>query len=325
MKKGKLIALIVAGVLLITGSFFMVMGLSLAKGSATESKLMQQEVLVQESFENIQIDTEDCDVNFVPYNGTVDARVVILEQERAKHSVLVEDGTLKIKMTDGRNWTDYVGIFGITEQMVMTVYLPSAEYESLQIRTTTGDIALAQEPFFRDAVLRTNTGDISCVGVSGDALDCMTSTGDISVQNSAPNMLKLQSNTGDFKISTVASDEIHMTTNTGEVDAQNVNALTFTSDTDTGDVELEKVLAEDYLQIFTDNGDVEIENSDAGTVNIETNTGDVSGNFLTSKWFQARSDTGNVTVPNTREGGECRIETDTGDISFFYDGSREIG
>ena len=317
MKKGKLIALIVAGVLLITGSFFMVMGLSLAKGSATESKLMQQEVLVQESFENIQIDTEDCDVKLALLSGREDCMVEIRSFQSVNHTATVEDGILKIKMNDKRNWTDYVGIFGVTEQMEMTVYLPAAEYESLQIRTTTGDVALTQEPFFRELVLRTNTGDIFCVGVSGNALDCMTSTGDISVQNSAPNMLKLQSNTGDFKISTVESNEIHMTTNTGEVDAQNVNVLTFTCDTDTGDVELEKVMAEDYLQIFTDNGDVEIENSDAGAVNIETNTGDVSGHFLTAKWFSAHSDTGNVNVPNTPEGGDCRVETDTGDIRFW--------
>ena len=318
MKKGTIIALIVAFLLILTGGVILVMGLSYAGDSAQESKLTQQEMTVKESFDSIHIDTADCDVNFAMFSGRDDCMVAFREMDGVNHSVVVEDGTLKIKMTDDRKWTDYVlsEATAITEQMEMTVYLPAAEYESLQIRTTTGDIVLAQEPVFLDVLLRTNTGDISCTGVSGDALDCMSSTGDISVQNSAPNILQLQSNTGDFAVSAVAGNEIHMKTNTGEVDAENVNVQMFTCQTDTGDVELEQVLAEDYLQVFTDTGRVEVDNSDAGTVNIETDTGDVSGNFLTPKWFQAYSNTGDVQVPHTRDGGECRIQTDNGDIHF---------
>lgn len=319
MKKGKLIALIVAIVLIFAGGILLVLGLSFAADSKPESKLNRQEIIVKENFDSIDIHTEDCGVKLALLSGQDDCMVEIRSFQSVNHTATVENGTLKIEMIDERNWSDHIGIFnmfGNVESMEMTVYLPAAEYESLQIRTATGDIMLTQKPFFREVVLRTSTGDISCVGVSGDMLDCMTSTGDISVQNSVPNMLKLQSNTGDFQVSTVAGDEIHMTTNTGDVDAENVDVLAFTCDTDTGDVELEKVLAEDYLQVFTDNGDVEIENSDGGDVNIETNTGDVSGRFLTPKWFQAYSDTGNVNVPHTREGGECRIQSDTGDIHF---------
>ena len=315
MKKRTMIALIVAGVLIIIGGIMLVMGLSFAGDSTQKSELIRQEITIQERFDTIAIDTEDCDVKFAMFSGRDDCMVEIRPYQNVKHTAAVEDGTLKIKMIDKRNWTDHINI-GWTESMEMTVYLPAAEYESLQVRTATGDITLGQEPFFREVMLRSNTGDISCTGVSGDMLDCMTSTGDISVQNSAPNILQLQSNTGDFAVSVVAGDEIHMRTNTGEVDAENVNVQMFTCKTETGDVELEKVLAEDYLQVFTDTGSVDVDNSDAGTVNIETNTGDVSGNFLTPKWFSAFSDTGDVTVPNTPEGGECHIQTDSGDIHF---------
>ena len=320
MKKGTIIALIVAFLLILTGGVILVMGLSYVGDSAQESKLTQQEMTVKESFDSIHIDTADCDVNFAMFSGRDDCMVAFREMDGVNHSVVVEDGTLKIKMTDDRKWTDHVGIFhvfGRSESMEMTVYLPAAEYDSLQVKTETGDITLTQEPFFREVMLRSDTGDISCVmGVAGDLLDCMTSTGDITVQNSAPGSIKLQSNTGDLKVSVVAVDEIHMTTNTGEVDAENVNVQMFTCQTDTGDVELEQVLAEDYLQVFTDTGRVEVDNSDAGTVNIETDTGDVSGHFLTPKWFSAQSNTGDVNVPHTRDGGECRIQTDNGDIHF---------
>ena len=315
MKRRTIIALIVAASLIITGGIVLIMGLSFAGSGRQGNGLTSQEITIQESFDKIDIHTADCDVKFAMFSGRDDCMVQIRTQENVSHSAVVEDGTLKIKMIDERNWTDHISI-GWTESMEMTVYLPAAEYESLQVRTATGDITLAQEPVFLQMMLRTSTGDISCAGAGGDVLDCMTSTGDISVRNSAPNVLKLQSNTGDFAVSAVAGDEIHMQTNTGEVDAENVNALMFTCKTETGDVELEQVLAEDCLQIRTETGDVGVENCDAGRVDIETETGDVSGHFRTPKWFSAVSDTGNVTVPNTPDGGECRIQTDTGDIHF---------
>ena len=265
MKKGKIIALIVAGVLVIAGIFLVVMGLSLAKSKPKERTLNQQEILIQESFESIQINTKDCDVSVLPHEGT--ACVTIREMDGVNHSVLVEAGVLKIQMNDQRKWTDYVGIFHVFdnwESMKMTVYLPAAEYASVQVRTETGDITLGQEPFFAAMTLRSETGDISCVGVMGDVLDCMTSTGDISVQNSAPNRTKLHSDTGDLHVQGVAGDEIHLKTNTGEVIGKKSSARMVTCSSDTGDVELEGVLVEDYLQIFTNTGEVGIENCDAG-------------------------------------------------------------
>ena len=316
MKKGAIIAVVVAFLLILAGVVLLVLGLSFAGEPTQESKLIQQEITINESFENISIDTEDCDVKFAMFSGRDDCMVAFREMDGVNHSVVVEDGTLKIKMTDDRKWTDYVGIFhfGRTETMEMTVYLPAAEYDSLQVRTETGDITLTQEPAFIEMVLRSGTGDISCTGVSGDVLDCMTSTGDITVHNSVPNLMKLQSNTGDFEVSVVAGNEIHMKTNTGEVDAENVNVQMFTCQTETGDVELEQVLTDDYLQIRTDSGDVGIESSDADMVNIETNTGDVDGHFLTPKRISAFSETGDVNVPIILEGGECLIKSNTGDI-----------
>jgi lia operon protein LiaG len=278
------------------GGLLLTMGLSFAGDGTQESRLIRQEIILQDHFDHIAIDTADCDVKFAMFSGRDDCVVEVHSYENVEHTAVVEDGTLKIKMINKRNWTEHINI-GWTESMEMTVYLPAAEYESLQVSTTTGDMTLAQEPLFREVMLRSDTGDISCVAVGGEVLDCMTSTGDISVQNSAPNVLKLQSNTG-------------------EVDAENVNVQMFICQTETGDVELEQVLTEDSLQIRTDTGDVSVENCDAGRVDIETNTGDVSGHFLSPKWFSVVSDTGNVRVPQSRDGGECRIETDSGDIHF---------
>ena len=319
MKKGTIIALVAAGALILAGILLLVLGLSFAGNRPQESKLVRQEVTIRESFDAIEINTADCNVKFAMFSGRDDCMVEIKEYDRVKHGVTVEDGILKIRMDDERNWTDHIGVFnlwGQTESMEMTVYLPAAEYASLQVRTDTGDITILEEPSFKEMMLRSSTGEISCVGADADVLDCMTSTGNISIHNSVPDWVKLQTSTGDIQMNVVAGEEIHVQTSTGETDAENVEVQMFSCSSSTGDVELEGVVAEEYLQIRTTTGDVGIESCDAGRVDIETDTGDVEGRFLTPKWFSARSDTGNVKVPNTMEGGECRIETDTGDIHF---------
>ena len=316
MKKRTIIALIVAGILIIAGGVMVVLGLSYAGDSAAQSVLTEQEVLISDSFESVVIDTEDCDVRFMPYNGDVDAQVTLLEQDAVSHSVVVEEGVLKIEMVDERKWTDYIGIFGKSESMVMTVYLPNVQYTSIRITTDTGDVKIPGVLAAEELLVRSSTGDVWLEGGPVEMLDCMISTGDITVRGGTAKKMKLRTGTGDLDIHGSTGEELHLTSDTGEMDVENVITPIFTVNSGTGDVELEGVVAEEYLQIRTNTGEVGIENCDAGKVDIETNTGDVSGHFLTSKWFSAFSDTGNVTVPNTPEGGECRIQTNSGDIHF---------
>ena len=87
---------------------------------------------------NIEIDVDEADIDFQPSeDGTTS--VVIKEQEKVKHSVSEKEGTLRIEEEDHRKWIDHLGFF--TNRMTITVYLPAAEYQSLQIKTATGDVA----------------------------------------------------------------------------------------------------------------------------------------------------------------------------------------
>lgn len=322
MKKRTVISLIVAAILIVAGGMLVLFGLSYASSNTNEpssSMMKTREFTVADIFDSIHIDTDDCEVSFVLLEDEADPYIVFQEQDNVRHDVTVEDSTLNIQMIDERKWYDHIGIFhvfGMPNHMEMTIYLPQKEYASIQVRSATGDIAIPQMFGVTEMTLRSDTGDISCMGTNGDVLDCMTSTGDITVQCGTLTSVKLQSDTGDLSASVFACEEMHLKTNTGDVDALNVTAQGFTCNTDTGDVELEQVLAADYMQIRTATGDVEVDDCDAGRVDIETDTGDVSGHFLTPKWFSAFSDTGRVSVPDTKEGGDCRIESVTGSIRF---------
>lgn len=316
MKKGTIIALIVAAALILVGGIILVLGLSFAKNPASDpvTALVERKHGITESFDNIVIDTEDCNVDVVIFDGAADPYVVVKERESTSHSVSVKDGTLKIKMNDDRRWLDFVGLNWAP--MEMTVYLPQREFASVRVTTATGHIQVPEVFTAKELALRSDTGRVTCSAQVTDDFSCYTATGSITVKGTSPVKMHLDSNTGKITLSDVTGKEIAADNDTGKTEVKNVTCELLSCESDTGDVMLEDVLADRLLQIRMDTGDVRIENCDAGRVDIETDTGDVSGHFLTPKWFSAHSDTGNVKVPQTPGGGDCRIESDTGDIHF---------
>lgn len=316
MKKGTIIALIVAVALILVGGIILVLGLSFAKNPASDpvTALVERKHSIPETFENIVIDTEDCNVDIVVFDGAADPYVVVKEREATSHSVEVKDGTLKIKMNDDRRWMDFVGINW--ESMEMTVYLPQKEFASVRVATATGHIQVPEVFAAKELALRSDTGRVTCSAQVTTDFSCFTATGSITVKGTSPGKMHLDSNTGKITLSDITGKEIATDNDTGKTEAENVTCEVLACESDTGDVTLRNVLADRLLQIRMDTGDVRIEDCDAGRVDIETDTGDVSGHFLTPKWFSAQSDTGSVKVPSTPGGGDCRIETDTGDIYF---------
>lgn len=295
MKKSTVIALIVAACLIVAGCIILALSIPVVGFQTLSATFTQQEVSVQESFENISIDTADCNVTFVPYDGADTAYIVIREREETPHLVVVEDNTLKIQMQDLRQPQDYVGIHW--QSMEMTVYLPEEVYASVQVTTDTGDVQIPADFGFASAAVNTDTGDIFFAAQVTEALSFHTDTGDTRVQDVACATLTCESDTGDIQL-------------------QDCDAAELDIQTDTGEVLLRTVLLTGQMNIMTTTGDVNILSCDAESVEIQTNTGDVFGSFLTSKWFQASSDTGDITVPMTRDGGVCSITTNTGDITF---------
>lgn len=61
-------------------------------------------------------------------------------KERKSHSVEVQNGTLTVNVINDKNWHEYIE-FAIGSPKIM-VYLSEAEYSSLVIEESTGDITL---------------------------------------------------------------------------------------------------------------------------------------------------------------------------------------
>ncbi|MBQ8409188.1 MAG: DUF4097 family beta strand repeat protein [Clostridia bacterium] len=304
-------SLILIGGVLFTG-VMSVLNWDFSKLSTSTYETNRHEI--NEAFEAISIHTDTADVVFVP-SGSGDCSIVCHELKNAGHSVTVEDGTLIIKAMDTRKWYEHIGVnFGAPK---ITVYLPEAEYASLQINESTGDVEIPNNFQFESIDITVSTGDVKCATSATGAVRISASTGDIYAWYMSAGSLSLSTSTGDITVSSVICDnDLSVRVTTGNANLKDVSCKSLTSGGSTGDISLHNVTVAEKLSINRSTGDVKLDASDAAELFIETDTGDVEGSLLTDKIFITKTDTGRVSVPVSVEGGRCEITTNTGDIKI---------
>lgn len=322
MKKGIIIWLIVALVLVAIGGALFALGFSgLNMNSETDIKVslnnhyIERDELIRESFTGVLVNTADCEVTVVSVPETQTPRVVIRELEKTPHDIRVENGVLKIKMQDKRGWLDFINVS--LENMSITLYLPQKQYESVNISTATGSIDMGENFAVKEAKLTSDTGSIACNGMDTALLEAASNTGKVWVHGCAAEKLRMTTDTGDVEVFGIARcDTLTAKSDTGKVTLKDVNCKTLAAETDTGHVELLQVLAETELQIKSATGCVYLDECDSALTTVETETGDVNGHFLTPKVFETLTVTGDVQADSMSGGDLCRVRTTTGDINL---------
>ena len=298
MRKTTKVWLLIAAVLVLAGGMLFACVMSELNWDFTRLSTVKYETKtyeISEVFDSITMDTSTADVVFA-LSDDGKCKIVCHEEEKAKHSVTVEDGVLTVEVVDHRTFLDHIGInFGSPR---ITVYLPKTEYETLLIHGATGDVKLSEGFTFRDISVSLSTGDICVEGVSAGELVLSVTTGQVDVSGVS------------------CQGDICVEVSTGKVHLADILCKNVITGTDTGDISLVDVIAAEKLSISTATGDVRFDSSDAAEVFVRTDTGDVTGTLLTDKVFLAETDTGSVDVPKTATGGRCQIVTDTGDIKI---------
>lgn len=297
MGKATKIWIIVAAVLLIGGLTVCFTSASVNGNGFTELCTVKYQTTnhkITDSFDSIAFDTKTSDIRFLPADDG-QCKVVCYEEENIRHTVKVESGTLTVTAVDTREWYDHVGINFNTAKI--TVYLPLGEYNSLNIRNSTGDIEICQELEFDNFDIRASTGDITVENITADEMSLSVSTGHIDAKN------------------ITCDGSLTVTVSTGKSLLRDITCKTFTTEGNTGDLTMTNVVASDSFNIIRTTGDVNFIGCDAAAVFIDTDTGDVSGTFLTGKSFVTETSTGDISLPDS-SGGECRIKTSTGDVNI---------
>lgn len=278
MRKSTKIWLIIASSLVVIGCAIFGGVMTMLKWDFTKLSTDKYETNlheIDENYTNISIEANTTDIVF-EYSENAKTLVVCYEESKMKHSVMVSDDTLHIKVEDGRKWYEHIGIhFGTPK---ITVYIPQGEYGTLSVKTSTGNIRVGN--------------------VSADTLDFSVSTGNVTVSD------------------VICKGDIRIKVSTGKTDITNINCQNIISNGSTGKVSLNNVVATETFSIERSTGDIKFDGCDAADIFIKTNTGDVRGNLLTDKVFVAQTNTGSVDVPKTVNGGRCEISTNTGDIKI---------
>lgn len=269
---------------------------------------------INEEFNNISIKTDTADIAFVPSNDGM-CRVVCYEDAKKKHSVEVQNGTLTIDDVNNKKWYDYIGIN--IDPPKITVYLPEAEYSSLIIEESTGDIDILRDFKFKSIDVSLSTGDVKCYASAAEAIKIAASTGDICAESISASSLDITVSTGKVTVSDMTCDgNITIGVSTGKTYLTDIVCKNLISTGRTGDISLKNVISTEKISVERSTGDVTLDRSDAAELFITTSTGDVEGSLLTDKVFITKADTGRINVPNSVTGGRCEITTETGDIKI---------
>lgn len=269
---------------------------------------------IGEAFDGISINTDTAHIIFV-ISDDGKCKVECYEEEKAKHSVAVEEETLVISMIDNKSWYDYIGINFDSPKII--VYLPKTQCTSLIINQSTGKIEIPKDFKFKDVEISSSTADIDFFACVSSLIRIKTSTGDISVEDISADLLDISVSTGKVTVSGVNCEgDVKINVSTGKSNITNIKCKNLISNGNTGDIYLKNVNAVERFTIERSTGDVKFDNSDAAEISVKTETGDVRGTLLSDKVFIVQTDTGSVDIPKTVNGGRCEITTDTGDISI---------
>ncbi|MBR4435402.1 MAG: DUF4097 family beta strand repeat protein [Clostridia bacterium] len=314
-------AFILAGIALILVGAVLFAGVSIAIGfdynKLDTQKLETNTHTVSERFKNIDIGTSIADIRIKPSeDGSV--RVVCVESEKLRHTVSVENETLKIALNDTRGIGDHIGLFYNYRSESITLYMPEEEYDTLYIKNSTGDTEIPSGYSFESITASLSTGSFVCEANVSGLIKIKTTTGSISLNCISAGAVEAASSTG---VTSIRSSEIGgsliLSSSTGRVELEDVSLRSLISESSTGTIRLKNVVADENILITRSTGDVHFENCDAASLSIKTSTGDVNGTLKSGKRFTAKTSTGDVNVPQSSSGGDCDITTTTGDIKIL--------
>ena len=265
---------------------------------------------IESEFINIEINCPDCEIELLPTKTdkgrNVTATVVYRGNDETKHSVGVENGTLKI----GHEKSGKGGIVIYSDKdEEIAVYLPEKEYLTLSIQSNSGSIIVPEDFSFENVSLQTVSGQIQSSAEVGRTLLAQSASGSMRIEGTSTEYLETYSKNGNVEI-------------------LNVSGNSAWAETTSGNIMLRQAVFSDELNIETTSGSVRFDDSDALIINVKTKSGNIKGTLLSKKVYQVSSESGSVSLPamsdNEITGGDgrdtyygtCTIDTGSGTVDI---------
>ena len=287
----KVILLIGIVVVIFGGVLF---GIAIGTRAFAKDEVVTKEELIEEIFNSFDIDVSISDIKFEKSDVN---KVACNERKKYYHDIKVENEKLVIRSQNNYKWYENIIKFDF-KPCTLTIYLTEENYNSLTVKSSTGDI------------------DVSDV-FTFDSADITVSTGDVEFNANCLNDLNIKSSTGDINVNDINNNsDIKLEASTGDIKIKDSNCKNLTLKASTGEITVDGTLVEKHIEIVTSTGDVMFVDADADTLYVKTSTGDVRGNLKTDKTFETDTSTGKISVPSGTTGGLCKIKTSTGDIKI---------
>jgi DUF4097 and DUF4098 domain-containing protein YvlB len=244
---------------------FSLVGLSSCKG-----KNIVSEYTVNDTFENIYINTSTADITICASLDGV-CKVVSSASVYDRYNVSVQDGTLTVDLENIRKWYQFFDVN--FDKSTLTVYLPETEYKGLIVDESTGDMDIQSGLQFESMDLSLSTGDVKCHASATELVKIKASTGNIIVENMQTKSMDISVSTGDVKVTDIVCDSLTASGNTSCFNGANIQASgAVTIIRSTGDILLENIQAE-ALTVTSDTGDQTISTATCGNVTLTITTG----------------------------------------------------
>ena len=266
---------------------------------------------------SVSTDLSISDISFKVGNS---AKVVCKESDKWHHEVSLneESNALNINFHMTKKWYNFADLF--QPKFAVEVYLPSGNYEALNIKHSTGDVNVATGFTFSSLNVEGSTGNVEVKADVTNKTYIKQSTGDVSLSDNKTGELEINVSTGKINLSNVeVAGDAKLNGSTGKVNINGLKSNNLNVKTSTGDIVIKNSLIAGAANIKASTGDIFLEDFDAAEVSIETLTGDVEATFLTIKNVDIDTDTGKKNVDKELDrdaGGKCVVKTDTGDIKL---------
>ena len=241
-------------------------------------------------------------------------RVECAENETVHYVVTTENSVLHIRRADSRTVFSFFKFYRALRSEPVRVYLPQDAYKSLEVKVTSGDIAVPAGYTFDTASLHSASGDIACCAECG-ALSGQAASGDITLKDTSCGTLALGTASGAVTLLNIKNESGgSIETASGKVSLENAECAALHINTASGGVDLTHTVSADVMEIGTASGSIHFENCDAASLSLDSMSGSMVGTLNTGKAFRAQSRSSKVDVPFDTGEGTCKVSTLSGSI-----------
>ena len=336
--KGKYIALIVAGGLMVAGAGI---GAAAVASSAfnienmtKEEDHMEKTFDIADSFKDIKIDVDSANVT-VLHSTDGKAKVETSVPKGYEVSVNTESDALKVIGRDERKWNMMIFSFAPTE---IKVYLPGDEYADLKLENHSGNVQV-EGGFTFDAAdvsatsgnvrfssdvngnlsLASHSGRVECENVVAKDTRIEATSGNIKITNLEAANLVVKNTSGSIHINGLKADGAKVEGNSGNT---HITGAQIAGDINvsrtSGGTDLEDVIAGGELNATTSSGNIHLTGCDAASLALEASSGNINAELLTNKEINATSKSGTVSLPEDggEKNGTLTVKASSGNIKI---------